>query len=953
MNLKYILQEFNIRGGANPIYIPTSSYSPNPSSTQIISNIYFIKKKNNKKDIELINKIGTEIDNNYVINDGNITNLNLSGKLFLIKNKDIRKTMEIVLNSTRKDILEKNMNIKKVIKSTNTYSIKVPLNNKILNNYYKCLLNPYLASLLLKPPMEQIVDTIKLPFINECMESNDVKIAIAVVNNNLEYLDKHYKGLSSPTNNPTNNPTNGPFLNNIYVKLNSTRYYLPEIAIFCNSFDIFKKYIDYNTNKNDHIKNAIKFNRIDFLKLLINDTNVNSRIDTQDRTALMIAAENGNAEIVRNLIYFGADIYLNDNRRYTALIYAAKNNKDAVVEILVNHASITTSPTSNPTVTLTSYLNHKNNEGYTALYQAIDLNLYDTANLLIKTDEKYPTDGKTVLMIAAEEGNKKHVSALIKYGANINLQDEYGYTALMIAVDNDYEEIVNILIDAGANIYAHDRYGSTALIIAANTGNIKIVESLINRASITTSPTSNPTSNLISYLDKKNNTGETALKIAVQNKKDDIVRLLIKSGAEYANVLLNAAKKGNNDNVLTLINAGADIYSKDEYGNTALIYAARKSIDIVKLLINRASITTSPTSNSISNPTLTLTSYLNHKNNAGYTALWFAIRNKKHNIAKLLIKSGAKYANILINAVKDHNEDDVSALIEAGADIYSQDDKGNTPLMIAVENNNEDMVKILVNHAYITTSPTSNPTLNPISNLISYLDKKNNDDKTALMIALEKKKNNNNVVKLLIKHIQDYTTDEYITDELKNLPVLVIAIFKEHVQIVKMLIDAGADINDKFQFYDDDEELTPLDAAINSLNSDIDNDDTQAIVKILITAGGNITIYPDGDGTTALMQATINKHEDIVKSLIQRAATITSPISNPTSTPIPYIDLQDSDGKTALMYAVLWAGDVIVNELIKAGADINLKDNEGKTAFMYARSDKIKALLSPPTASPK
>ena len=205
----------------------------------------------------------------------------------------------------------------------------------------------------------------------------------------------------------------------------------------------------------------------------------------------------------------------------------------------------------------------------------------------------------------------------------------------------------------------------------------------------------------------------------------------------------------------------------------------------------------------------------------------------------------------------------------------------------------------------------------------------------------------------MIKHIQDYTTDEYITDELKNLPVLVIAIFKEHVQIVKMLIDAGADINDKFQFYDDDEELTPLDAAINSLNSDIDNDDTQAIVKILITAGGNITIYPDGDGTTALMQATINKHEDIVKSLIQRAATITSPISNPTSTPIPYIDLQDSDGKTALMYAVLWAGDVIVNELIKAGADINLKDNEGKTAFMYARSDKIKALLSPPTASPK
>jgi hypothetical protein len=56
------------------------------------------------------------------------------------------------------------------------------------------------------------------------------------------------------------------------------------------------------------------------------------------------------------------------------------------------------------------------------------------------------------------------VQKLIKAGANINYQDEFGSTALIHAASGGHYNVAKFLIERGANINHKDNYGQTALI---------------------------------------------------------------------------------------------------------------------------------------------------------------------------------------------------------------------------------------------------------------------------------------------------------------------------------------------------------------------------------------------------------------------------------------------------------------------------------------------------------
>ena len=71
--------------------------------------------------------------------------------------------------------------------------------------------------------------------------------------------------------------------------------------------------------------------------------------------------------------------------------------------------------------------------------------------------------GATALSIAAAEGRKAHVKALILRKADLNIQDKMGRTALVRAIAMNREEIVQALLHAGCVIDVPQKNGKTAL----------------------------------------------------------------------------------------------------------------------------------------------------------------------------------------------------------------------------------------------------------------------------------------------------------------------------------------------------------------------------------------------------------------------------------------------------------------------------------------------------------
>ena len=103
-------------------------------------------------------------------------------------------------------------------------------------------------------------------------------------------------------------------------------------------------------------------------------------------------------------------------------------------------------------------------------------------NITVENPDEIDSFGRTLLMKAAKAGNDWQISALLKSGANVNLQDKDGWTALMYAVR--YQEsltCVDLLLQAKADVKIKNNYGSSALMIAScYNNNPQIIKNLLS-----------------------------------------------------------------------------------------------------------------------------------------------------------------------------------------------------------------------------------------------------------------------------------------------------------------------------------------------------------------------------------------------------------------------------------------------------------------------------------------
>lgn len=295
-----------------------------------------------------------------------------------------------------------------------------------------------------------------------------------------------------------------------------------------------------------HFEEAQLNQYLDGVDFLIN-SGADINATTKDRkTALMIAAKNGDLRTVRTLLSKNVSVDQPDSTGLTALIYATTNLSPQNLEIVEM-----------------------------LLKKGADINL-------LVSDSKGGCS--TALINAAATRNLPLVKFLLNNKANINLACPNGINAFRAAIpsggypfSNDRNEILETLLAAGADVNAADSSGQTNLMFAASRENWTAVGLLLKKGA------------LINDRDKNGNTalmyipywGENyLLKFLLENGADPNAVRVIKYGNGVADdcetpLMRAAISDKSEESIQLLVNYGAKVDFACQNGETALTRAAR------------------------------------------------------------------------------------------------------------------------------------------------------------------------------------------------------------------------------------------------------------------------------------------------------------------------------------------------------------------------------------------
>ena len=342
--------------------------------------------------------------------------------------------------------------------------------------------------------------------------------------------------------------------------------------------------------------------------------------------------------------------------------------------------------------------------------------------------------------------------------------------------------------------------------------------------------------------------GKTPLEIAIENGHEKLALFLIKQGPDLSTknddnetVLHIAVKNGLRETVALLIEKGANINAKARLYRTPLHQAVdNEQFEIATFLVKNGS---DPNSRDIFENT-PLHSLSGSPNSPNFDLSLFDAMNLKVDLTKLLIEKGSH-----INAVNDKNETPLlNALMSA----------------LTFEENNEarfDLVKLLLSKGANSTCilqriiQEKNCNIEVVKMLIDFNVKV--DDAHSLLAAI--KKGNVDLVKLLIQagaSIQPATPNKEASAPIH------IAAWEGNVPIGKLLIEKGCDIN----FLDPNRYCSTT-----STNSDTNNTALHIstkrgkieFVKFLLKQGADAQIK-NGQGKTAKEIAIKNGNIELI-----------------------------------------------------------------------------------------
>ena len=322
-----------------------------------------------------------------------------------------------------------------------------------------------------------------------------------------------------------------------------------------------------------------------------------------------------------------------------------------------------------------------------------------------------------------------------------------------------------------------------------------------------------------------------------------------------------------------LIDAGADVETKDERGRSPLHYACDSgALDVVKMLVEagagvRATYEEGVTclQDAANGGHTETVRYLvglpevdvNHRDGDNYTALHYASGEGDADVVQLLLDAGADIEmknndgrSPLHSVCESGALDVVKMLVEAGAGVRATDNQGDTCLTLASYFGHTKTVRYLVGLPEVE------------------VNHRDGDNKIALHCAAQ----------------------------------------ENHADVAKLLIGAGSDIDVKSS-----DGSFPIHLACSS--------GALGVVKMLARVGAGVCAT-DNEGSTCLTLATYFGQTQTVRYLV--------------GLPEVEVNHRDTDNNTALHCAVEQKHTGIAQLLIDAGADIETKDNQGRSPLHSA-----------------
>ncbi|MGI2257623.1 ankyrin repeat domain-containing protein [Candidatus Cardinium hertigii] len=435
----------------------------------------------------------------------------------------------------------------------------------------------------------------------------------------------------------------------------------------------------------------------------------------EEKTALHVAAEEGNIDIARFLL----------------------NSIHDDVSFLI------------------SFVSKLDKEGNTALHIAVIYNRFDFIYYLLESFKNDPEELKKLLEIQNNHGNTALHIAMRK--------NHIGFVAALLKpFNNELEKLKKIM-------KIQDNYGNTALHIAIKNGDIASVAALLE-------PFKKDSEELKKLLEMQYNHGNTILHTAAEKKNEIInpllktfendrikLRKLLEIQNNHGNTALHIAIKNRNtaflDDSLEPFKKDSEELKKlleiqNENGNTILHTAAENNDKIINSLVK-----------TFENDRKTLRKLLEIQNENENTALHIAIKNRntafladllepfKKNPEELkkLLEIQNNHGNTILHTAAENNDKIINSLVKTFENdrktlrklLEIKENNGYTALHIAVCRGNSDIVASLVK-----------PFEQDLGTLKKWIKKGGGHGKTLLHIAAYK--GNYNTIVYLLKPFEQH-----------------------------------------------------------------------------------------------------------------------------------------------------------------------------------------------------